>query len=265
VTQTLATGASAGQRQGAAIVLGMLCGGKTKRQQEFAQAAQAHSVFDLKIDKPDERPLGVLIERLAHDPVELVRESCAQALGNIGSERAALPLAQAVGSDPSPNVRATAAQALELIPGRAALPALAKAVVSDRAPRVRQFAVTALGWMHDPATARPLIQATQDKDAEVRRLAAVQLGRMGTPEALGSLVELIADPNEDVRWAAVLAVDSLPTKAKLADPHTTDALVRAVADHSMLVSQAAQTALQHLGDTRRPDAYFKQGPGRPSA
>lgn len=259
VTAALSTGSSALQRQGAAIVLGMLCGGKTKRQQEFTKAARSEFKFDLELAAPDERPLPVLVRRLAQDPSELVRESCAEALGNIGSAKAAAALAQAVSRDPSPHVRATAAQALVLIPGTTALPALARAVVSDRSPRVRQFAVTALGWMKDPRVTQPLIRATQDPDTQVRRLAAVQLGRLGTPEALSSLLALFKDQNEDVRWAAVIAVDNLPRKAKLADVQTRSALVEAADDVSPLVSQAAQTALQHLGVTQRSETHFRQG------
>ena len=259
VTEVLATSANPVARQAAAVVLGMICGGKTPRQQDFFKATLADFKFDLKLDDPDPRPLPVLIARLQNDPYELARESCAEALGSIGSEKSAGALAQCVLKDSSGDVRAAAAQALQFIPGTEALAALQAVVQSDPQARVRQFAVTSMGWMKDPRAATTLILATQDKDVEVRRLAAIQLGKLKTPEALTSLAALFHDPDEDVRWAAVVAVDGLR------NVQATDALVGAAEDVSPLVSHAAETALQHLGVTNRKETNFKTSSGSPSA
>lgn len=253
VTQTLASGANPVQRHAAAVVLGMICGGKTPRQEAFQEAALAEFKFEAKLEEPDLRPLPVLIERLRNDPYDLARESCAQALGLLASEKAAPALAEAVRKDPAAEVRVAAARALVMIPGTHALGALSEAVRSDSHARVREFAVSALGWMEDQGVIAPLIVATGDEDAEVRRLAAVQLGKLKPDEALESLTALFKDPDEDVRWAAVIAVDGLRTR------EAEDALVGAAQDVSPLVSHAAQIALQHLGSTRGgEDLHFRQ-------
>jgi HEAT repeat protein len=258
--QALSGSPDAGTRRGAALVLDMLCGGKTDRQQAFTKAAMCDFKYDLKLPDPDLRPIPVLTARLQSDADGLVREACAEALGNIGSSQGIPALERAVSQDPGAEVRVRAAQALELIPGTDALPTLAQAVVRDPAPRVRQFAVVSLGWMQDPRAGAPLIAATQDQDVEVRRLAAIQLGRLRSPEALTSLLGMFNDPDEDVRWAAVLAVDNLPASAKPRNSEAVSKLIQAAEDPSPLVSHAAESALQHLGETTREESHFRNAP-----
>jgi HEAT repeat protein len=248
----LASSPNATERHGAAVVLALVCAGKSPRQEAFAEAAQAEWKLKQEIPDPDLRPLPVLADRLLHDSDELVREACAEGLGYLGSERAAPALAQALLSDPVYQVRACAASALVLIPGTQALPALQKAVESDKAARVRRFAAEALGWTGDPQAVGALMAATQDPDEQVRRLAALQLGRLKAVQALPALTAMFSDPSEDVRWAAVRAVDGL--RSHQAVP----ALVMAAQDPSVLVAHAAQTALQKLGEVRRGDAHLRQ-------
>jgi HEAT repeat protein len=230
----------------------MTCGGKGERQTEFAKAAQATYKIKLNLPEPDLRPLGVLSDRLLHDSDELTREACAQALGYLGTEQAAPALATAVTADPVAQVRAAAAAALVLVPGGTAVPALITAVETDKDARVRRFAADALGWSGDQRAVPALEAATKDTDVETRRRAALQLGRLKNPESLTALTDLFNDPNEDVRWAAVRAVDGLRTR--LAEPM----LVKAANDSSVLVSHAAETALQKMGETRREEPNLKQ-------
>ncbi len=248
----LASSPNAAERHGAALVLALVCAGRSERQEAFAEAAQAEWKFKQEIPEPDLRPLPVFADRLLRDPDPLVREVCAQGLGYLGTEKAAPALARALLSDPADQVRTFAASALVLTPGTAALPALHKAVTADKSPRVRRFAAEALGWTGDPQAVTALMAATRDPDANVRRLAALQLGRLRSQQALSSLTALFTDPDEDVRWAAVRAVDGLRNREAV------DALVMAAQDPSVLVAHAAQTALQKLGEVRRADTHLKQ-------
>ena len=253
--QALASSPNPTERHGAALVIAMLCGGKSPRQEAFAAATQAqywNKTKDEVLADPDLRPLQVLSDRLLHDTDELTREMCAQALGYLGTEQAEPVLARAVAGDVAAEVRAAAASALMMVPGTAALPALQQAVQADKSPRVRRFAAEALGWMGDPRTIETLVVATKDPDGQVRRLAALQLGRLKAEQALSVLTALFTDPSEDVRWAAVRAVDGLRNREAV------PALVFAAQDSSVLVSHAAETALQKLGEVRRSDAHLKQ-------
>jgi len=249
----LSSSPNAVQRHGAAVVLGLLCGGKSERQAALAEYGKAEHVLQPRFSDPDLRPLAVLQDRLLRDPSALVREACAQALGYLGSPAAGKALAQALLRDPAPEVRVRATSALIMIPGTTALEALKSAAQFDKYPRVRRFAVEALGWSEDPRAADALMAATRDPDEEVRRLACVQLGRLKVQAALPALTALFEDPSEDVRWAAVMAVD------KLRNRDAVPALVRAVQDSSVLVSHAAETALQKLGEVRRADSHLRQG------
>ncbi len=255
--QALASSPNANERHGAALVIGMLCGGKSARQQAFAEAAQAdlwrksHNIEE-ELKDPDLRALPVLAKALLHDTDELTREMCAQALGYLGSERAAPALAQAATADVTASVRAAAASALIMVPGTAAVPALQQVVQVDKSAWVRRSAVDALGWTGDPRAIGALMGATKDPNEEVRRLAALQLGRLKAEEAISSLTDLFSDSNEDVRWAAVRAVDGLRNRQAV------PALVQAAQDHSVLVRHAAETALQKLGEVHRANANLKQ-------
>lgn len=255
--KTLSSSPNDLQRHAAALVLAMNCGGASERQQAFTEATQAQFKMELKAElvAPDLRVLPVMSDRLRHDPSPLVREVCAQALGYLGKVQAAPALVQALIEDPEAGVRARAASALIMTPGEQTVPALGRAVQFDNSPRVRRFAAEALGWSGDPRAIRALIAATQDPDPEVCRLAALQLGRLQATEAAGALIAMFDDPNEDVRWAAVRAVEKLPVR----DKRTEQALVEAVEDPSVLVSHAAERALQRRGITRRKETQFRQG------
>jgi HEAT repeat protein len=254
--EALASSPNPLERYGAALVLGIVCAGKTPRQEAFSKAAQAEWKTKQENQNPDLRPLAVLADRLLHDSDELTREMCAQGLGYLGNEQAAPALAQALLTDPSAHVRAWAASALVVIPGKTALPALQTAVEKDKSPRVRRFAAEALGWTDDPQVTGALIAATSDPDEQVRRLAALQLGRLKAESAVSSLTAMFNDPSEDVRWAAVRAVDGLRSRAAV------PALVMAAQDSSVLVAHAAQSALQKMGEVRTSESNLKQaGPG----
>ncbi len=261
--RALKTSPNAEQRHGAAMVLAMLCGGVSPKQQKFAALALAEKRpgFESPIVLPCREAVEPLIDALLHDESAKVREVAAQGLGYLGDARAAPALAEALSKDPSEAVRRRAAAALITVPARSVRRALEKAARSDKSEAVRRYAAEALGWIGSPAVVNALIDITGDEAAEVRRYAAVQLGRIAEEgklpkelhhQALLSLVKLFDDSDPDVRWAAVVSVGKLRDKAAVS------LLAKALDDPVPMVSHAAERALQKLGLAQRKAEEFKK-------
>jgi len=256
------TSSDVSQRHGAALVLAMVCGGTTPKQDKFADLALAKNYALIEMPgPPDRRAVEPLIDALLHDESAMVREIAAQGLGYLGDAQATPALAQALTKDPSEPVRRRAAAALITVPARAAQPALEQAVRTDKSEYVRRYAAEALGWIGTGGVVSALTDAARDEAPEVRRYAAVQLGKIAEekdlPEeirqkALVALVGLFDDENADVRWAAVMSVGKMRDRAAVAQ------LRRALDDPVTMVSHAAERALQKLGLAERRAEEFKQ-------
>lgn len=238
------------QRHSIATCIAMICAGTNPSQERFAKVTRSTHVYAFRLHPAVREGVPTLIRGLS-DPDPYVREICAQGLGYIGDERAALPLAKAL-SDKEASVRRRAAAALATVPAKAAQPALERVAVKDPDPDVRRYAVEALGWIEDRSVVPALIAATRDPSARVRRYAAAELGRRKAPESLDALLELAKDPDPDVRWQAVMAV------GELRDKRAIDLLVRALDDPAPQVANAAERALQRLGIARRKEKYLEQ-------
>jgi len=263
LVRVLKTSPNPNQRHGAAMVLAMICGGRSPKQQEFAQLALAtqHDYLKREAKLPDPRALQPLIDALLHDNSKMVREIAAQGLGYFGTHRAAAALAEALINDSAESVRRRAAAALITVPARPVRPALEKALLTDESDQVRRYVAEALGWIGEPTAVGALVKATDDESAEVRRYAAAQLGKLAKEaklpeqlhdEGLGALVELFDDGNADVRWAAVVAVGELRDRAAVS------MLVNALDDPVTMVSHAAERALQKLGVAERKAEEFEK-------
>jgi len=250
------------QRHGAALVVAMVCGGTTPKQEKFADLALAKNYALIEMPgPPDRRAVEPLIDALLHDESAMVREIAAQGLGYLGDVQAAPALAQALTEDPSEPVRRRAAAALITVPARAVQPALEQAVGTDDSEYVRRYAAEALGWIGTGGVVSVLTDAANDEASEVRRYAAVQLGKIAEekdlPEKLRhksivALVRLFDDENADVRWAAVMSVGRMRDRATVAQ------LRRALDDPVTMVSHAAERALQKLGLAERRAEEFQQ-------
>lgn len=238
------------QRHSIAMCIAMICAGTNPSQQRFAKVTRSTHVYAFRLHPAVREGVPTLIKGLS-DPDPYVREICAQGLGYIGDERAALPLAKAL-SDKEASVRRRAAAALATVPAKAAQPALERAAIKDPDPDVRRYAVEALGWIEDSSVVPTLIAATRDPSERVRRYAAAELGRRKAPESLEALLALAQDPSPDVRWQAVVAV------GELRDKRAVDLLVRALDDPAPQVANAAERALQRLGIARRKEKYLEQ-------
>jgi len=261
--RALKTSRHADQRHGAALVLSMICGGVSVKQQKFAELAQAKQkpMFEKAPPLPDRRAVEPLVDALLQDDSAKVREISAQGLGYLGDERAASALAEALTEDLSEAVRRRAAAALIAVPARSVRCDLEKAARSDESEAVRRYAAEALGWIGSPAVVPALIDITEDETPEVRRYAAVQLGRLAEEgklseqlhnQALLALVKLFDDESSDVRWAAVMSVGKLRDKAAVS------LLVKALDDPVPMVSHAAERGLQKLGLAERKAEEFKK-------
>lgn len=154
-----------------------------------------------------------MIEALT-DKEMILRLDAAQALGEIGDERAVPALTKAL-SDEAISVRKEAAFALGEIgePAKEAVPALIKAL-SDDFKEVRGNAAFALGKMSKNAAAAvlPLIQKLGDRDGFVRVNASLALYRIDKSQidiVIPALVEALGDEDKEVSRNAVKALQQI--------------------------------------------------------
>jgi HEAT repeat protein len=133
-----------------------------------------------------------------------VRWLAADALGEIGDERAVEPLIKALRDD---NVHC-AAEALGNIGDVRAVEPLIKAL-EDEEWRVRYYAARALIIIMDARAVEPLIGALEDETWAVRGNAAYALGEIGDARAVEPLIKVLGDESDEVRDAAKEALKKL--------------------------------------------------------
>jgi HEAT repeat protein len=169
-----------------------------------------------------------------------IRVSAAEALGNIGDERA-LPALIANLADLSHTIRKAAEQALIKI-SKAAVEPL---IVAMRQPNnlIRQHAAAALGEIGDARAIEPLLYFMRDPDRDVSFWAAYALGQIGEPMAIFSLNAALRDANDSIR---ALAANAL---VKIGAPAVKPLLI-ALRDSDRFVRWHAARALGQIGDPR---------------
>ncbi|MDQ1350505.1 MAG: hypothetical protein QG657_807 [Acidobacteriota bacterium] len=150
----------------------------------------------------------VLIEALTSDKDGSVRESAAEALGEIGSEESSSALMEALSLDENADVRGSAAYALGFMKSEEALPVLIKALVTDTDYEVRGRAAYALGRIKK-TEAVPYLTAvfSGHKESLIRGNATFALGEIGGVEAIPFLIQaLTMDKDTYVRYRAAEAL-----------------------------------------------------------
>lgn len=152
----------------------------------------------------DERAVGPLIAALQF-PDDDVRWKAAIALGEIGNPDAVAPLI-ALLSDEDRFVRSRAAHALSMI-GEPAIPSLI-AAISNSDPGVRWGSALALGKIKNPLAVEPLILALADEQVMVRAEAASALASIGTP-ALAPLLGFLKSARGEPRVEVMTAIGEL--------------------------------------------------------
>lgn len=185
--------------------------------------------------------IPALIRALA-DPIAAVRRAAVVALGEIGANEAVQSLITTLQTDPDGVVRRRAATALGRIgdpratePLISALPATLTGVTGYAA-----LALDALGvsW------SAPFAERIRVPDAEQRRqilIALHQFQRQGQ-RPRGVLVAATEGSDKHVRSIALMAL------AQIADPATSAALQRALADPHPYCREEAAVALGKIGD-----------------
>jgi len=200
-----------------------------------------------------------------HDESHAVRQAAAEALGHIGTQKAAGPLISML-RDPYEDVRIAAAGALGALKnmlsirflaglfedgycgvriaaadalaafGEPALPALTEALGSS-AVVVRITAARALGTLGHAGGIPPLVEALADDVAEVRRGAAHALGEIGGP-AIPPLAWIVQHAGVAEKLAALDALGAI------FDDRATDAIMSALHDDDPDVREKAAKVLR---------------------
>ena len=167
-----------------------------------------------------------------------VRMNAALALGKIGDVRAVEPLLQGLNED----IRIQAIVALGDIGDKKAEKPLFDAL-QDQNDNARAFAVEALGKM---GHMDPLVRALDDISDFVRRTAVQALARTSNP----NVVDYLARPLRSSRdWATRLLIAK--TLGDLGNTSAKGALTEALRDENQMVREAAQLALNRLGEKKQ--------------
>ncbi len=161
-----------------------------------------------KIGKP---AIGPLVNTILNRGESIFRRaSAAEALGLIGSRRAAKPLLRAM-NDSSIDVRLHALVSLSRLREKSAVPHIVSAL-SDESGGVRVNAASALGVFRSRRSVGPLVMALKDEKWYVRQQAARSLGLIGDRRAAEGLRSAVRDPRPAVARAAREALEILAGK-----------------------------------------------------
>lgn len=184
-----------------------------------------------------------LMNTLAKEKSWPVKSACVEALGHIGSDKAANALYDILVTDAGEDAawtRTMAAWALADI-GEGSIPFLVKALgdkeeatrrraswalvktgqpavkalissLHEISPFARERAAQTLGWIGDEGTVTSLMWALKDKEPSVVSAAAWALGRIGSPEAFSALKPLANSKNKDIQENAVEAIGRIAVK-----------------------------------------------------
>jgi len=204
----------------------------------FLERFSCTGLFGTDVKKLREsRNVQGLIFALRHkDPS--VQYEAAEALGDIGDERAVEPLLIALKNDETGGVRWKAAEALSKLGTHSVAGLIGALQHYDN--DVRWKAAIALGEIGDPKAIPPLINLLCDDDRYVRSRAAYALSMIGEP-AVDPLICALREGDGNLRWGAAIAL------GKIQNPRVIDPLIRALADKYENVRAESAAALAAIG------------------
>jgi HEAT repeat protein/predicted MPP superfamily phosphohydrolase len=183
---------------------------------------------------------AVPVAACLRDPHFTVRWKAARALGMIGSKDAIGPLVEAL-RDMDSTVRWCAADALERIGSETSVEGLINAL-NDSDPEVRYHVATALGWLGSERAVEPLIKVlTGGGNTKPRRAAAYAFYRLKSRRAIGPLIQCLTDTDHEVRAGAAYALGNIRAKEAL------QPLLERLSDESPDVREGAAFALGQIG------------------
>ena len=191
---------------------------------------------DVKKLKEKRNVEGLIFALKSTDPK--VQYDAAEALGDLGDDRAVGPLVTALKNVEFSGVRWKAAEALSKI-GAPAFDALVGALRHSD-DDVRWKAAIALGEIGDPRAIDPLINLLCDEDRFVKSRAAYALGLIGEP-AVEPLICALREGDGNLRWGAAIAL------GKIRDLRAIDPLIRALADKYENVRAESAKSLAAIG------------------
>jgi len=204
----------------------------------FLERFSCISLFgtDVKKLRESRNVQGLIFALQNKDPT--VQYDAAEALGDIGDERAVEPLLTALKNDETGGVRWKAAEALSKL-GTPAVAGLISALQHDD-DDVRWKAAIALGEIGDPKSISPLISLLCDDDRYVRSRSAYALSMIGEP-AVDPLIHALREGDGNLRWGAAIAL------GKIQNPRAIEPLIRALADKYENVRAESAAALAAIG------------------
>ena len=163
-----------------------------------------------------------------------IRHRSAEVLGEIGDERAVIPLINAL-KDEKHSVQWRAKEALRKIGSPAVLPLIDK--MDDEDPDIRRRAACALGDIRDERAISPLIENLDDNDAIVRLKTAISLSKFGE-KAIQPLIEALNNDSFEVREKAALAL------GEIGNPIALKPLEESLSDENPYVRNGAANAIK---------------------
>lgn len=196
-----------------------------------------------------------------------IRWEAAEALGNIGDERAIEPLIESLKDEYEVN-RHFAANALDKIgwkPGddieeiyylaakskwndllnlRESSVDLFIKALKDKNMGLRSTAVSSLGYIKDAKAVSPLIEALKDESKYVRENAARALGDIGDKRAVEPLIDALKDECSFVQTLAARAL------GEIGDKRAVESLIQIVEFKDTYLSEIAIKSIEKIGDTK---------------
>lgn len=204
----------------------------------------------------DPRAIGMLAVALK-DRNAVVRQTAAEALGQVGINALVHPLMQAL-TDVDPTVRKNAVISLRRLVGPNAT-VLFMPVLTEADPATRALVIDTLGDIGDFRDAESLLASLDDPDDKVRETAARALGKIGDERALDPLLTLLRyDANGEVRATAAEAL------GRIGDARVINPLLAAIADTEEWVQFRAIAALIGFGETAVEPLIFLLTHSKPS-
>ncbi|MCF8051858.1 MAG: protein kinase [Desulfobacterales bacterium] len=169
-----------------------------------------------------------------------IPSQAAEALGEIGDDRAVEPLIEALKERGYTSLQFKAAKALGKIGDARAVEPLVEALKDDYAG-VRKQAAASLGEIGDARSVEPLIDAL--KDGWTVRPAAAALGKIGDTRAVEPLIEIFnGDGN-----ARLGAADALKA---IGDPRAVEPFIKALQDEDAAIKYRARFGLRKITGQR---------------
>lgn len=155
---------------------------------------------------------GAALINLLADPDDIVRSDAIDALGQLAYVPASTPISRLLLVDTSPTVRASAAEALGDIGTQKAIPSLLRAL-NDLDGSVRAYAANALGLLGDQSVLSHLQKSIHREPSIVVKAEYYgALSRLGSKESLNTLLDLLANANQDQAINMLQIIDDLSSR-----------------------------------------------------